>query len=272
MTRVSICILSSLSVFLLQSASQAAGYRFLLPAIAAQPGQSVRFTIQGEHEKSAQGFSFAARFPANALTIERVHIEDTILEAINSDYLEQKISVAEGIIAVGVLVDAKPPFDGNLIPAIGRPLDFVHLEIKIAENAAGTLKIQPENGLLSPPIDNLYAVDNLAVYVTDLPAGEIRLPGAGGGAAAFIRGDFNVDQRLDISDPIGILAYTFFGGAPARCLLAADANDDEAVDVSDPIYLLAYLFTEGPAPPPPSRSSGLDPTPGELQCDQPFDF
>src|SRR5262245_6684109 len=105
MTRVSISILGSFIVLSLSAAADAAGYRFILPSIEARAGDSVRFTVQGDHEKAAQGFSFAARYPANALTIERIHIEDTILEAINSDYFEQKISTAEGIVAVGVLVD-----------------------------------------------------------------------------------------------------------------------------------------------------------------------
>ena len=272
MTRTFV-ILAAFSSLLSTTSAFAAGYRFVLPTLNAAPGANVRFTIQGDHEQSAQGFTIAARYPAADITIDRMHIEDTILEALNGqegvDFFERKIVPGEGIFTIGVLVDSKPPFDGTLIPAIGRPLDFIHLELRISETAKGDLKIRLQNGLLHPPIDNLYSVDNKAVYVTELTEGTIRVVREGE-AAGFIRGDYNMDSAIDISDPIGILGFTFFGSSHARCMVAADANDDESVDISDPIYLLTYLFAHGPPPPPPSSPrGGLDPTPGELGCDSP---
>jgi hypothetical protein len=262
-------------LFLPAASVFAAGYRFVLPTVNATPGTSIRWTIQGEYEEAAQGFSIAARYPSADLTIERMHLEGTILEALNGqegvDYFEKKISVADGAFTIGVLVDSKPPFDGTLIPTIGKPLDFVHLELKISAAAKGDLTIRLENGLLEPPIDNLFSINNQPVPVTELTEGVIRLPGGAGQGAAFLRGDFNMDSTLDISDPIGILSYAFFGGATAHCLVSGDANDDEVVDISDPIFLLAFLFSNGPPPPPPSgQGGGLDPTPSELGCDHPL--
>ena len=270
MTRI-VGLLVVLAAFVSTSPALAAGYRFLLPTINSQPGASLRYTIQGEHEQAAQGFSIAARYPSADITIERVHIEDTILEAINGqagvDFFEKEISPADNAFTIGVLVDSKPPFDGTLIPTIGRPLDFVHLELKISASAKGDLKIRLENGLLEPPIDNLFSIDNQAVYVTELTEGAIRVGGGGQGGGAFLRGDFNMDTSLDISDPIGILGYMFFGGSSPKCVVAGDANDDETIDVSDSIYLLSYLFAQGPPPPPPLDSQGgFDPTPGDLSC------
>lgn len=263
--------------FVAPTSASADGYRFLLPTVNARAGESVRFTIEGDHEQAAQGFSLAARYPSNDLTITRIHITDTILEAINGqegvDYFETEISPALGAFTVGVLVDSKPPFDGTLIPAIGRPLAFLHLELQVSASASGDLKIKLEDGLMDPPIDNLYSVDNRAVYVTELTEGTVRLGGGQGAGGGFLRGDFNMDTSLDISDPIGILGYMFFGGASPKCVLAGDANDDETVDVSDSIYLLSYLFAQGPAPPPPSEATGgIDPTPGELPCIQSLQF
>lgn len=250
------------------SVAQAAGYRFLAPTLQAQPGDAVRYTIRGDHEQAAQGFSFAFRFPGDAITIDRLHLTDTILEAIEVDYFEKKVSQERGMVAVGLLVDTKPPFEGNLIPAIGRPLDFVHIEMRIASTAAGTLRLPFEDGLFEPPIDNLYSVNNAAIYVTELGEGKIVLPGGQGAGASFLRGDFNMDAKLDISDPIGILGYTFFGGAEPPCAVAGDVNDDNQIDISDPIFLLSYLFSRGPTPPAPFGAEGEDPTPGELACNR----
>ena len=253
----------------------AAGYHFILPTVSAEPGAKVRFTIRGDHEQPAQGFSLAASYPAQSLTIERIHIEDTILEALNEqagvDYFETKLQ--PGAFGVGVLVDSEPPFDGTLIPAIGQPLDFLHVEFAVAANAAGDLTVQLDNGLFDPPIENLYSINNQGVDVNELSQGVIHLPGGGGGGGSFLRGDFNMDAALDISDPIGILAFAFFGGSSPECVVAGDANDDETIDISDPIFILAYLFAHGPPPPPPFGERGsVDPTPGDLGCGHPSDF
>jgi len=248
------------------------GYRFLIPVVDATAGDPVRLSIKGEHEASAQGFSLAARYPAGDMTIERVHYDDTILEAMSVDFFEVKLSPANGMLAVGVLMDSKPPFEGQLIPSIPPPLgplNFIHLEIRVGAAAEGMLAIRLENGLFTPPIDNLYSVNNRAVYVTELTEGGIRLPGGQGQGSGgeFLRGDLNMDSILDISDPIGVLEYVFRGSSSPPCLQAADANDDERVDLSDPIFVLSFLFRNGPALPPPSAAKGPDPTPGGLGCD-----
>lgn len=247
--------------------AQVEGYRFVLPQVEGNPGSSVRITVQGEHEESAQGFSFAARFPTADLTIDRVHTEDTILEAMGADFFEVKILADEGILIVASLMDTEPPFEGELIPNVGQALDFFHIEATISETATGALSIQQENGLSTPPVDNLYSVRNRAFFVSELGEGQILLPGSGAGLpGAFLRGDSSHDFVVDISDPIGVLAFAFSGDHEPPCLAAADANDDDQLDISDSILVLEFLFNNGFPLPPPSLEPGLDPTPGVLTC------
>lgn len=92
------------------------------------------------------------------------------------------------------------------------------------------------------------------------------LPLSGGPQEPFIRGDFNRDGRLDISDPVAELGYLFGGARAARCLDAGDTNDDGRLDITDPIVALEHLFSGGPAPPEPFPRSGPDPTVDELEC------
>jgi hypothetical protein len=155
------------------------------------------------------------------------------------------------------------------VPAIGRPLDFVHLEVKVAPSATEDLPLRFEDGLSTPPIVNLFAVDNQPVPVTELGGGTVRL-GSSGGGAVFVRGDCNSDSKVDVSDPIIVLSSIFTGQERLLCEVAADANDDDDVDVSDPIYLLQYLFVHGAAPPPPDVGGGVDPTAGRLGCALPL--
>lgn len=86
----------------------------------------------------------------------------------------------------------------------------------------------------------------------------------------FVRGDANQDHTVDISDPIGVLAFLFLGGTVLECQDAADANDDGLLDVSDPVMLLSHLFLgEGPLPTPSGPTPGADPTVDELGCERP---
>jgi hypothetical protein len=63
-----------------------------------------------------------------------------------------------------------------------------------------------------------------------------------GDIGIFKRGDANLDDSIDISDPLTILGSLFLGSGPLLCPRTADANSDEALDVSDPVTLLNHLF------------------------------
>lgn len=84
--------------------------------------------------------------------------------------------------------------------------------------------------------------------------------------SVFVRGDANLDGRLDLSDPVHTLGG-LFQGTPIRCLDAHDANDDGVLNTTDVLYTLGYLFLGGPAPPPPFPLAGRDETTGDnLDC------
>lgn len=48
--------------------------------------------------------------------------------------------------------------------------------------------------------------------------------------------------------------------------LRGDANRDNDINIADPIYELDYQFAHKDAPPPPFPEAGLDPTEDELDC------
>lgn len=81
----------------------------------------------------------------------------------------------------------------------------------------------------------------------------------------LIRGDSNSDGFFDISDPIFTIEYLFLNGAPT-CMNALDSNDDEMVNIADVISSLGGIFGNGPLPPEPFPTCGLDPTPSALGC------
>jgi len=89
--------------------------------------------------------------------------------------------------------------------------------------------------------------------------------------APFVRGDANVDQKIDLSDAITILDVLFQGqGQFVDCWNAVDVDNDSNPDMSDAIYLLTHLFRGGAPIPAPSEACGIDPEPpgdpGNLGC------
>jgi hypothetical protein len=86
--------------------------------------------------------------------------------------------------------------------------------------------------------------------------------------ASFRRGDANIDERFDISDPVNTLSVLFLGEGKTGCEDAMDSNDDGKVDITDGIYSLASLFTGGPDPKPPYPDCGVDPGSDGLGCEE----
>lgn len=108
---------------------------------------------------------------------------------------------------------------------------------------------------------SVLAVSSVVVFTGDARSG------VGTGLdPVFIRGDANNDLVVDNSDPIAILDYVFLGTFTPPCLAAADANDDGTVDGTDASVLLDYIWNNGPQPPAPFPSCGVDPS-DDLTCD-----
>jgi hypothetical protein len=83
----------------------------------------------------------------------------------------------------------------------------------------------------------------------------------------FIRGDFDENRDVNLSDVLGILRFLFVSGErPVACGDFADVTDDGRVDISDAIYLAMHMFLGGPEPSPPGQPPGLDPTADDLLC------
>lgn len=84
--------------------------------------------------------------------------------------------------------------------------------------------------------------------------------------AAFVRGDANFDDAVNISDAIFTLAFLFLGGPAPLCDDAADADDNGRLDITDAIRILNSLFLGTQTLPPPFPEEGQDLTPDSLGC------
>ncbi len=73
---------------------------------------------------------------------------------------------------------------------------------------------------------------------------------APGTPPAYVPGDANHDNIVDIGDAVYLIAYIFSGGSAPVPMIAGDVNADCAVDISDVVYIISYIFSGGPAPLP----------------------
>ena len=86
--------------------------------------------------------------------------------------------------------------------------------------------------------------------------------------ASFVRGDFNFDGVIDVSDPVLVLRRVA-SGVSSTCDDAGDFDDDESLGVSDAILGLNFIFSGGEPPSAPYPEPGLDPGgAGPLTCER----
>ncbi len=85
------------------------------------------------------------------------------------------------------------------------------------------------------------------------------------GEGAFIRGDVNLDDRIDLADPV-MLLQGLFVGPMLPCEDSADFDDNGILDISDGVQSLMFLFVQGSAPAFPFPIAGGDMTSDVLDC------
>ena len=254
-----------LAFVVIQPSVRANGFRFLIPDTDGFPGETISIAIDGSYAEPAQGLSLALSYPSADLTVHAMTVVDTILEAISADFIDSRIDSAQGLLTFAVLTDTSG--SGGVLPAIGQPLTLVYIEATIDTSVQADIQLSFVDGAFSPPVTNVYVVNNQSVPVTELTTGTVEVRGL----EKFIRGDCNLDKIINISDPIMILNYKF-AGASLECERAADANADSQVDIADPLFLLQFLFQQGSTPPAPFPEAGHDFVWSfRMACDEPLE-
>jgi len=65
---------------------------------------------------------------------------------------------------------------------------------------------------------------------------------------AYLAGDCNGDEEIDIGDALYIVNYLFMDGPAPQPLESGDNNCDDLTNIGDAVYIVSYLFKHGPAP------------------------
>lgn len=162
-----------------------------------------------------------------------------------------------------------PGAGGNEVVLEGRNFTFLadtQLVIDGLGVAANRYEIEtPERLRITDMPPGLVGLVDIAVTNS---IGSASLPQAYSYTGAdFVRGDFNGQFGVDLSDASFLLNHLFLGGPrPIGCLDAADVNDDGELTLVDAVFLLNFLFQGGAQIPPPHPKTASDPTPDPLEC------
>jgi hypothetical protein len=83
-----------------------------------------------------------------------------------------------------------------------------------------------------------------------------------GGCREFLRGDFNADGQVSLSDAIAVRRWLYNGAQGPSCMDAADANDSETIDMGDLVSIVVKLLKSDwlERLPDPLLEPGSDPT------------
>ena len=233
--------------------------------IESAAGGSVNHYVLLDNEIDIAGWSFGVDLDGALLTVLSVDLEGTDAGDLGVEFFAPGYSngAAEGWYTVGAVVDLSPPLD-TVLPA-GEGWTIIHALLAVS---AGALEGETSPMAITDQVGN----PPVSVILAD-PSGNSFIPQTTDGlftviiGGTFIRGDVNIDGKVQISDPINLLDHLFADGS-IGCSDSSDANDDGSVDLADSIFILGYLFSNGPQPPPPFTAPGSDPTDDSLGCDQ----
>ena len=245
--------------------------------VRAAPGELVRVPVRISVDAICAGVQLAVRYEPDLFTpidIEGLEPQtrselifgNTIFAADDPDqlrwhFIANRLFPGEAVLWLAHEFDLLSPI-GNVQP--GEDLHIFNIPGVVSPGAGRGDRIAleivehtAEDGtLLRPELSGEWA----ARLPRTLRDGSISI------AEPFVRGDGNVDGRVDVSDSIHILNGLFVGNAVIDCLDSADTNDDSHVDLSDAISLLEHLFLGGPTPGTPHPDCGVDPSDDALDC------
>jgi hypothetical protein len=228
------------------------------------PGQrGVHVPVLATRADPVQGFTISAAYDPRSIEVKGVSFSDSNIVGYLPELFAVQVSddPAEPYLTAGVLFDVDPPFNGRILPP-GGPHRIANIVVDVRADAMpGTVTaIELRNRLGRPPLSNIFTVEGRSV-----------LPVLGDGIVSierlslpaprfFLRGDADLNGKVELTDAVTSLTYLFLGGARPACLDAADATDDGALNLTDAIFTLDFLFKSERYPPPPYPEHGLDPT------------
>ena len=244
--------------------------RMWIGDVRVYPGlEAVYIPVGLSHDAPVQALQVAATFDPEFIEVVDVDYLLGDLRHLNAELLAFNISNDPQLpyVTSGIIFDIEPPYDGRtLAPGTNQRILNIIANISPLAPSEGSAPFRLINGAGEPPLENILTVNSQTVLPRLENRGTVFFESIELSAEAFVRGDTNGNQLVNISDAVVLLGYLFLGGEPVTCLDAADSNDSGTINVADAAYILNFLFRGGAMLPPPYPNPALDPTQDGLNC------
>ena len=233
--------------------------------LTVAPGASAPLQVIGSLEQSADGYTVIGSFDPALFQVLEVTAPADMLATLAPELTIPKIDAENGLFFFTVIFDFLPPFERQAIPAgDGQVLAEALLSARDT-TPVGDYSVQFVDGAGDPPLNNIFVYDGQSVFPQLVP-GVISVGDGSASGELFVRGDFDGDGSLTLTDAVAISNYLFLQGAEPQCSDAADVDDNGEVNVTDTVGLLNFTSGVGSPPPEPYPEEGTDPTLDELDC------
>jgi hypothetical protein len=241
---------------------------FQLAETTGFPGGGVEVPFSVMADRPTQGFSYSVKFDPAVLECTGTQKLWQTPSGTPYEFEQFECNNTSGH-AVGAAVISLT--DSSEVLPVDQLVEVLRLDFAISSSAAtGSTPLEFQDGgaasgrpvnnkIIASGVDVTPALASSFVFVNGL----INIVPDG---SPFVRGDSNLDQKVNITDASYTLDFLFVGGAPPRCADAADANDDGALNISDAVMTLQFLFQGGRPIPAPYPANGVDATPDDLHC------
>lgn len=259
---------------------------YKLESLTASPGDTIEVPLFVEANAPLEGFSWSIDFDETVLEgieVEKVfqrpdeadwHFFASIIN--NFDETEGSGGVDEGYFVGGAVFTPGSTGFAHLQPPANAINHLFNLKFRVRDDAPlGDTELRFIDGARTHPPDSPQ-IENIATLRQTSSSPEVKVtPISIGGVlkivpeaevTLFIRGDYDFNEKVELTDAVLELEFLFLSGIPPQCPDAADANDDGNFDISDPIAILQTIFLGLDRIPPPFSRPGEDPTKDNLSC------
>jgi hypothetical protein len=201
-------------------------------------------TVEG-----VEAWSFGLTADAELCQIFSATTAGTLL---HEEYGFRRTELIFGPKDVGVVSAQAVAFDAPVyIPSDGTPQDILAIEWTptgpLQKKVVFHCPLRFVDGLqgTGAPVNVRAVRNNVSVIPTAL---DVVIDSSPFIIPRFIPGDCNMDDEVDISDPLFLLNFLFGDGSEPLIPEACDADGNFSLQITDAIRLLNHLFSGGPPP------------------------
>lgn len=201
-----------------------------MPSTEVRRGRQSTLEIHLKNSALITAFAFDLHLPAGFSVAKNAKGKDMIMlfeDRKADDHTLTSNILTDGTIAVACLSLSSEPFDGNDGAILSITVDIEE------DMELGNYPIMIDNMEMTSPNNAKYNVEKCVSTVT---------------VTSYIPGDVNDDEKITISDAVGIVNFVVRANTEGLNEKAADANEDGSISISDAVFVINQVVRKDQSP------------------------